>query len=668
LSFFSLVAAIPVLAPIIHFDGYSTFNDTFTYLAQSQWLQGHPYSEIAIGSGYYPYLSQIIVYQSNGSRMGATFFLGWVQSLYGIKWSYFVYPAVVSIPLIAGALATGGAVSLIVRRASRKFAFLSACAAANLFNGFMYGAAQGFFPQTFGLAFSIGALTLFAATISRDFSTGRLHPSNSERNSYLRLFRIAFPVSLLFAAFIFCYNDMMPFIVAALAVFLILSWIFNHGKTSFKNTLPLHVMLLLQTALFSNFEFIRVANNTLNVVRGVGSGAAQIGWPVPWSLLGFVAFPFGFIVPYGIGYWVVGQRLTPIIFLIFLTAFVYYIISAFKKKPSPYMLIHASVLVILSLGFLYFRYKVPAVSEVETGYSFLQFKIAKWSALFCTALMGGAIAFYRNRFSTKIPMYLLGILVVASIAVDAVIVPKNITQNFLDEMGFQHAPFSSFLNIEEMVKNIPPDDVIYLKFGADHHKLRQMVTYVLHERRFASDYTDDGYISGSLPVNEQAMPLSKAKWVMEYANPDEKNYISKLGNIGLIKAADYNNVLYLNVTKDGYGRETIGKDWWQWTTESVVFEYKRIKDSTDMKKARIKFSYLPTSPNQNLDIEVSGNKKTMLSLKMKEGTNTYVSELVDFTGNDISVRFTSKGKPQPISEKDPRPASFKIKNLELLSE
>jgi hypothetical protein len=112
---FAIIASSAVLMPILLFDSYNSFNDTFTYLAHGQWLQSHPFYEWANPNGNHPYLTQISLYQQAGSRMGASFFLGYAQSLFHINWSYYVLPAVVSIPLMSGALAVGGGVKLIVR-------------------------------------------------------------------------------------------------------------------------------------------------------------------------------------------------------------------------------------------------------------------------------------------------------------------------------------------------------------------------------------------------------------------------------------------------------------------------------------------------------------------------------------------------------------------------
>jgi len=456
---------------------------------------------------------------------------------------------------------------------------------------------------------------------------------------------------------------MMPFVIAAFGVFMFLAWIFN--RKTLKNTLTYFGIITIQTAILGNLEFIRVLKNTLGVVRGVGSGIAQIGWPVLWDALGFIAFPFGFKLAYGPGFWILGQYVTPVVFIVFFIAFAYFLVASFKKKPSPSFLVHISILTVFLSAFIYFRYFVEPASKIEVGHTFLQFKIAKWSSLFCVTLMGAATAFYVKRFQSKIPAVLLGSFVLFSIIANMLIVPKNITQNFLSETGYSYAPFTSFLGIREMVKDIPPDDVIYLKFGFEHYPLRQLAVYALYDRRLASDYTDDGFICGFLPEKDRVMPFNEASWVIEYAEPGKKYLKPRVGNLGLLRASDFRNGLYLSSVKDGFNRETKGKDIWYWSAKTMTFEYKRLKGMDEVKKVRIRFKHKSSSPQRNLKITIDGDKTSTFNIKTYDRSHEFISEPVSVNGNSLKIRFTTDGKTTRLSDTDSREASFQIQNFKL---
>ncbi len=138
--------------------------------------------------------------------MGASFLLGWMQAASGCEWSWEVYPAAVSVGLIAGALTVGGAV-LAACPGQRHAAWLAALAAAVALDGFAIGPVQfGFFPQTFGLAFGSGVLVLRGLEI--------VHGRREQRSLPARL-RAGLPLALLGAASVFCYSEFAPFLAVA---------------------------------------------------------------------------------------------------------------------------------------------------------------------------------------------------------------------------------------------------------------------------------------------------------------------------------------------------------------------------------------------------------------------------------------------------------------------
>ena len=158
-SAFSMIATIPILAPIIQFNAFNPFNDSFTYLVHGQWLQSHSFLEEAPSSGYFPAETQVFAYQVAGQRMGASFFLGFVQSMFHLKWSYYTYPATVSTVFTLGSLAIGGIIQQVFP-VSRITSLLLCLFPAATMNGFVFGAQYGFFPQTFGLSFAVGLACL----------------------------------------------------------------------------------------------------------------------------------------------------------------------------------------------------------------------------------------------------------------------------------------------------------------------------------------------------------------------------------------------------------------------------------------------------------------------------------------------------------------------------
>lgn len=651
LFLFSILASTTVLFTILRFETYNSFNDTFTYLVHGQWLQEHPFSERVISSGFYPALTQISLYQNAGHRMGASFLLGWVQAAFGLTWSYYAYPAAILLPFIAGSLAVGGAIKLIVHR-QRSISILIACAVAILPNGFTFGAVYGFYPQTFGLAFAVGGVILIGGLISQSL---RQHQTN-------KLVINTIPISLIFSALALAYNDLLPFIGAATFAFIFVFIAFRFSEIK-KVLLPL-LILIVQVAVVINFEFIRIVRNFIRTLLGVAAGSHAIGWPVRWAPWEFIAHSFGFKSPIERVWLFRYEIFTMVVFAVVFSSLLYFLYLQFQKKLSIYLYLNSFVILVFIAGFFYFRYFVKPPHPAETGNTFLQFKLAKWAAPFCFIWLGTAFAYFSDRFR-KLSKALTSFLIISILlsTVENYKVAEHITNNFLDETGYRHSAFSSLLHLRELTEGIDKNEVIYVNLGAIHHKLHQMVAYTLHDRKLAADYSDDGYIFGHLPPDQRSMPVEMADWIIEYIQPNQEKLMNlpRAGHLILKKRSDF--LINFISTKEGYDREESGTDWWHWTSESLEFKYRILGD---LKKVKLSFIYMPATENRDLNIIITSKNETKFAFKMKAGWNEFITPPINIEGSDFNVKFTSSEKPVRVSDQDPRMMSFLIKNLKVI--
>ena len=278
ICFFMLAgASFSTLFTLIYYGNYNPFNDTWTYISQAQWLQSHPFIEKAVASGYYPAFSQVTLYQTLGARVGPSFLLALVQAGFFIKWSYYVYPAMLTVALGFGALASGGLISLISYPNKKKVLFISLIIFI-MPSGFVYGAFSGFYPMTFGLLFIIALCTFL--------SIGGDHLLKQNKNCFI----INLVSALMFSAFLYSYNDYLPFLLLALTIsfFTILYW----DKTVFKNLLLMIFYVLLGTVILVNVEVERIIINLI-IILSIGSGKTAIGWPIFWNPFEFIGFMAG---------------------------------------------------------------------------------------------------------------------------------------------------------------------------------------------------------------------------------------------------------------------------------------------------------------------------------------------------------------------------------------
>ena len=651
LFLFFLIVSSTVFFPILRFDAYNPFNDTFTYLVHGQWLQEHPFSEPAISSGFYPALTQVSLYQGAGHRMGASFFLGWVQAAFKIEWSYYVYPSVVVLPLVAGALAVGGAVRLAVRR-SRVIAVLTALATATMLNGFSFGAVYGFFPQTFGLAFTVASFTLIGALTAQLLRIREIS----------KIFLSLLPASLCFSAFAFTYSDFMAICLAALSGYLFVIALFKYVEK--KKILLLALFTTVQTVLLINYEFVRIIRNFMLTVLNVASGHATIGWPVLWDPIEFVAHALGFRPPFD-GVWIFGFKTISLLAVcLCLIIVVYYILTHIKNDSLIVFLPHVLIILLLIFAFIYFRFLSGPPRSSETGNTFLQFKVAKWASPFCIAMLGISLAYLYNRrkILSKITAFFLGAIILNSVIFNYS-AAKHTTSHFLSETGYKRSSFSSLLHLRELSTDIPLDQFIYLNLGTVHHKLRQMVTYVLFDRIVFSNFSDDGYIHGHLPANHRTLPLSLSDLTIEYVQPNgsvSKKHL-RAGNLVIKKTPKW--VIKLLSVTGGHNRESDGSNWWYWTPHSLQFKYKMLGA---IRSVKLKFTYLPTIGARNAEIRIDSAKKAIIPFNMIGGWHEYTSSPIEVSGPEITVTFFSDERSAPLSNTDPRLAKFLIKNLEIV--
>jgi hypothetical protein len=340
-----------------------------------------------------------------------------------------------------------------------------------------------------------------------------------------------------------------------------------------------------------------------------------------------------------------------------------------KRKAPAYVAMHFAVFLSMAAGFVYFRYigKGPTPVEAGIGYTFLQFKLAKWASPFCLVLMGATFAYFhgkaKGRYSPLIPSLLVALIALG--AAGNYRFAMNETAGFLQETGYRRAGFSALLHLRELANRVPPDDVIYVNFGADHEKLRQMIAYILYDKKLATDWTSDNYIGGHLPPDQRNIPFQKAAWVIDFADPAAAKALADpmAGNLILKRMPRY--FATLASATGGHARETDGINWWNWTPDALSYSYRILG-----KSARLRFMYMSIAEGQKeLKIIVKGKDVTELRVKAKDGWNEYTSPPLEVGESpDLSVRIVSEDKPVRISPTDSRMASFVIKNVELLQE
>ena len=152
------------------------------------------------------------------------------------------------------------------------------------------------------------------------------------------------------------------------------------------------LMVAVQVAAVVNIEGVRILRNFVNTILGTAAGEMHFGWPVLWSPIQFVAHSFGMKLPFAAHVFGVDRLISSWVFPVLLLGVVIILSNIIRKTPKdPTVLFLLCINLVLWLVFAKFRYVTPGL-EGEVGYTFLQFKIAKWASPFNLGLLAIAIA------------------------------------------------------------------------------------------------------------------------------------------------------------------------------------------------------------------------------------------------------------------------------------
>ncbi|MCF7966200.1 MAG: hypothetical protein K9L79_11765 [Methylobacter tundripaludum] len=655
-SAFAIVATIPILTPAIRFDSFNPFNDSFTYLAHGQWLQENAFSEAARASGFFPAETQVVLYQGAGHRMGGSFFLGFVQSLFHLEWSYYAYLATVGLVFTLGSLAIGGGIRQVVP-VSRTVGLALCTLPAFTMNGFVFGAQYGFFPQTFGIAFSAGLACLIPGLIGYTVDS---------KPAWARQFFTLLPLALICSALLITYNDMFPVVGAGIGLFLLLVCSLYWSERN--RIMGSVLMLLAQVFAVVNIEVIRILRNFVHTLLNAASGAVHFGWPVRWSPIQFIAHSFGMKSPFDSNVFVVDRIFSTWVFPLLLIAIVVILVKILRTKPRNLtVLLLVCINLVFWAAFAKFRYATSGL-EGEIGNTFLQFKLAKWLAPFNLGLVGIAIAWFLvnvERYK-RICKYAFLTALVAGMAIQSVIVAQMFTLQFQDETMRKYSPFSVFLELRSRVADIPKDQVIYLGIPTEHHKVTQMVAYILSDRKLAGKY-EDGYLRGSIPEHERDMPIETADWMIQLKPTQtlDENPLNRVGPF-FIRRAPFSFYNLESITT-AYGTETGDKKTWNWVKDSIEYRFHHIGKTS---KTKVKFQFLLSGQPRTLFLELdtyAGKRIASIEIPMKGGWGEYESPAIETNSEDVVIRLKADGEPVRLSAGDPRETKFLIQNFSLES-
>lgn len=650
IGMFGILCGTSLLAPLYFNGAINAHNDTFTYLAHSNWLQQNAFSAQISAEQVTPAGTQILLYQLHGFRMGASYLLAFFQALLNIRWSYDVYPAVVISAMSVCCLAIGFPIAGLLKRLPTHIRLALLALPSFSLGGLVFGANLGFLPQTVGLAVASGAVLATGAA---------LQWSAPERRSVGSIVTAAFPIAVLLTAAIFAYSEMVPFLIAA---FGLSGLCFAIWSGAWRNVYILGCAVALLTLLLSNVELIR-AYHSLRTQASV-----VVGGPVEWSILSFVAHAIGIQA----GIWD-DQRFTYlgiawglILALVVLSNF--RSISWCSIRSVGSLLIPALLLLFGFLcGLIYFRYAVASPFPVGTGQSWSQFKLMEWAHPFVAALVLAVLASflaYSSRSYHRIVFVLLGMAALGSCYIGVLRTSGVI--RYYGNVADLDAFYRDFRRT--VFAACPLGSSVYLALGGPdlyhEYKFRQLASVYLADRDVRSDWRSDGYIDHLMPVARVNLLPAKGDCLVEpnaIADPVRSTTV-----IGPVRVGVFDGSPKFQIASvDGaYGLESDGRNWWRWVERNITFSFKpfsKVNNST----VALRFEY-EKRQDQPLQLEVSDGslrEPVIVEVGGSGRQGVFDREIEVGRVEDLKISISSKAQARPLSDRDQRKAAFSIRNL-----
>lgn len=458
---------------LFRFQGFNPFNDAFTYLVHARWLQHHPFREAVTRDILQPALSQVYLYQSGHHRMGASFLLGWIQSLCGREWPHEVFPSVVALTLACGGLALAGAISCAIPIRRRLLLVLSLLPGLAL-SGITFGSVHGFLPQCFGLAFGLAAMALVAG-----------------RQAWL-------PAALCFSAQVYSYPEALPFTAIGLLALLFL-----------RAARPAAMRTLAAGVLFAAPEWPRLAHSLayqVSAVAGVNS---------PFSAHEALEHATGF----NAGPWqdrmslFFQPHLNLLLCIVVLSVAVWGLSRARRRVA---LLPFAATLAVLLLAWTWFRFGTRNPWDGTLGDPWRQARAATYAAYPAFVLLGSGLALLWRERARLRPA--LGILFVAWLGMGALqhyrlAEPRLLTMQL--ELSCTTDCWQQLTRLQETAQ---PGSVQLEGFDNEHHKLRRFLAYILMDHPIAANWTGDDYLGPNLPQTQNGAPAS-TDWLLTPERP-----------------------------------------------------------------------------------------------------------------------------------------------------
>lgn len=546
---FLALASWPFTVQIQRFEAFDILNDPWTYCVQSEWLQTNSLSDSAPRDNAHGAQTQVYFTQLTGTRAGAQFVLALVQGMLGLNWAHQAYPIVMALAFGCGALVVAFATQIILRSRSRIIPGIVGLSVTSTLNGFSLGAMRGYYPQTVGLILGVTGGLLCGWMIAR---ADRL---STAQRGYLGLLTGA-----LLAGATYAYSEILPFLALGCAG-VVLWFAFRHRQ--------LRPLLWCTGTIVGAFLLLAGPELPRAVPALIGQSRSVVGEGIPWHFSDFLLHALGGRAGYTDGnLWLGDHRLAGLLAAALIGGLVLAGLGRRKPNaPSGILLAGGIILLLFTLFFVCFRFRVESPFVVGKGQSWSQYKLANWSSLWLFCFLGAGLV-QLGRFRRIAVCALAGITVIGF--VQAWSLADVRTSRLRAEVGVERAPFDTLTQFAAEVERTssPP---VFLDFAPSRAKSRQLLAYLLPMGTTTADWNDDVFVYWMLPHAERFADRGQASWIVNFEETPGGPVQSRLGNYRLAQL-EHLDLPLLDMI-DGYPPEIHPEGKLFWLRDRIRFEF-----------------------------------------------------------------------------------------------
>ncbi|TDL51865.1 hypothetical protein E2R60_19860 [Paenibacillus dendritiformis] len=621
----SFISAGLVLFPIVYFHAFNPYIDGFTYISISDFLLDHSYFEAADPNPYYPWMTQMKLYQEVGYRMGSQFLLAFFTSILNREMSIDVFVPVTALSQFMLIIAVW-----LFSRIGLKIPVKAAIIAA-VFTCFHLSiplnvAEWGFFPQAYGVMLAVIVFTLFLC-ISKWEQWG--------------LKKSIVLTSLASASLVVTYSEYVPFAALSILILVIYKAI-KHRQLKMGVVKIASVSIL--TIIISNVAFI-------NAIRAIKHQlGAVVGWHQSYSLWDYILMVLSLnpiyenlFTKFPIIYFIV-SLISLIVAYIVSKYFVF--IDRWKSQKTDLILIASSFFLMLVI-YTFFVYN-PWISS-QLGHTWNINKIVQYMFLLFPPVIGLSMYSYIKR-QKKFISVILGLVYVSITLIFTYYYSMVNTEQMRIYTGDTDYPINQYYKLKQAYEN--KEGPINIVISSDLIKHRQMIAYFLKEKKLVSDWSNDDYISYMMSEEYRNKNFEKNGITLLFNNNAE----TKIANMELV-----DDKVALFFTSGVFGLERNAENSWQWSSGSADLQL--INNSEDRKPITLKFSVrLPPGVSETNVLTVLYEGKTIAEKPINySGINDVNIQLDTFPGlSNLQLVYSGSAVTLPD---DPRSLAFSIVDL-----